>query len=83
MDYFLFNFSGVQFHYTMSRVIMFEEYGDMLSIDDVMEMLGIGRNSVYELLNSGELKGFRIKGKWKITKRAVVEYITVKSGFSK
>lgn len=58
---------------------MFEEYGDMLSIDDVMEMLGI----VYELLNSGELKGFRIKGKWKITKRAVVEYITVKSGFSK
>lgn len=64
-------------------VIMFEEYGDMLSIDDVMEMLGIGRNSVYELLNSGELKGFRIKGKWKITKRAVVEYITVKSGFSK
>ena len=42
---------------------MFEEYGDMLSIDDVMEMLGIGRNSVYELLNSGELKGFRIKGK--------------------
>ena len=60
---------------------MFEEYGDMLSIDDVM--VGIGRNSVYELLNSGELKGFRIKGKWKITKRAVVEYITVKSGFSK
>lgn len=55
----------------------------MLSIDDVMEMLGIGRNSVYELLNIGELKGFRIKGKWKITKRAVVEYITVKSGFSK
>lgn len=47
---------------------MFEEYGDMLSIDDVMEMLGIGRNSVYELLNIGELKGFRIKGKWKITK---------------
>ena len=62
---------------------MFEEYGDMLSIDDVMEMLGIGRNSVYELLNIGELEGFRIKGKWKITKRAVVEYITVKSGFSK
>lgn len=62
---------------------MFEEYGDMLSIDDVMEMLGIGRNSVYELLNIGELKGFRIKGKWKITKRDVVEYITVKSGFSK
>lgn len=65
-------------------IIIFEEYGDMLlSIDDVMEMLGIGRNSVYELLNSGELKGFRIKGKWKITERAVVEYITVKSGFSK
>ena len=62
---------------------MFEEYGDMLSIDDVMEMLGIGRNSVYELLNSGELKVFLIIGKWKITKRAGVEYITVKSGFSK
>lgn len=26
---------------------MFEEYGDMLSIDDVMEMLGIGRVTAY------------------------------------
>lgn len=59
---------------------MFDEYGDMLSVDDVMEILGIGRNSAYELFNSGELKCFKLKGKYKIPKQAVIEFIATKSG---
>lgn len=54
---------------------MFEEYGDMLTVDEVAEILGIGKNSAYEIFRSGELNCFMLKGKWKIPKQAVIEYI--------
>ena len=54
---------------------MFEEYGDMLTVDEVAEILGIGKNSVYEIFRSGEIHCFMLKGKWKISKQALIEYI--------
>ena len=32
----------------------------ILTPEDVMEELCIGRNAIYKLLDSGELKGFRV-----------------------
>lgn len=58
---------------------MFDEYSDMLSVDDLMEILGIGKNAAYELLRSGELKCFRLKRCWKIPKQAVIEYVRSKA----
>ena len=47
-------------------------YPSILTVDDVMEILQIGRNKCYELINSGELKGFRLGTKtWKIPGKAV------------
>ena len=44
----------------------------ILTVDDVMIILQIGRNQCYELLNSGELKGFRLGTKiWQIPRKAV------------
>ena len=51
----------------------------MLTIEDVMEMLGVGKNTAYELFRNGELKCFRIKGRWKVPKQAVIEYVLSKS----
>ena len=42
---------------------MFNEYGDMLTVEDLMEALGIGKNAAYDLLRNGELKCFRLKGR--------------------
>ena len=60
----------------------YENYAknDILLVDDLMELLCIGRNTAYRLLNSGELKGFRIGHSWRIPKEAVAEYITRKCG---
>ena len=33
---------------------------NVLTPADIMEILRIGKNSVYDLLNSGTLKGFRV-----------------------
>jgi hypothetical protein len=50
-------------------------YGELLDISDVMEILGIGKNSAYSLLRSGEIKGFRLTRKWKIPKQSLIDFI--------
>ena len=54
---------------------MFEEYPDVLTIEEACEALRIGENAMYELLGSGKLKGYRNGRVWLIPKVAVQEYI--------
>mgnify|MGYP002588524988 FL=1 len=54
---------------------MFNDDYEILTIDDVMDYLNTGRNSVYKLLISGKLKGFRIGRVWKISKKSLDKYI--------
>ena len=60
---------------------MLEEYDDIMSSQDVCEALKIGTNALYELLNSGKLKAYRVGNRvWKIPKLAVIEYILSNAG---
>lgn len=59
---------------------MFEEYSDLMILEDVCEVLHMSRTGVYSLLKSGELKGFQQGRIWKIPKIAVITYIMKKSG---
>ena len=54
---------------------MFEEYNDILTIDEVCEALMIGRNKCYHLLGDAKIKGFRMGGVWKVPKEAVINFI--------
>ncbi|MBR1535044.1 MAG: helix-turn-helix domain-containing protein [Ruminococcus sp.] len=55
---------------------LFREYGDIVSVDDVMTMLHLGRNKVYELLRQGTLKTVRIGKKYIIPKKSVIDFIS-------
>ena len=50
----------------------------ILSPEEAMEELQIGRNAIYKLLASGELKGFKIGRNWKIARKAIDAYIDEK-----
>ena len=52
---------------------MFEEYPDVLTVEEACEALRIGENAMYELLGSGKLKGYRNGRVWRIPKVAVQE----------
>lgn len=54
---------------------MFENPYDILSPEEAMEELRIGKNSIYELLNSGKLKGFKVGRNWKIPRKSIDNYI--------
>ena len=47
----------------------------VLSVSEVAEYLGVGKNRVYELLNDGSLKGFRMGATWKISRMDLENYI--------
>lgn len=62
---------------------MFNEYEDIMTITDVMEALHIGKNRVYALLATGELKGFRMGRPWKIPRESVELYVRNSTGIKK
>lgn len=53
---------------------------EILTTDEVMDYLLIGRNTLYELLRSKKIKGFKIGSCWKIPRKAVDDYIMEESG---
>lgn len=61
---------------------MFNDYHDILTVDELCELLSIGKNTAYSLLASGQIKAVRINRVWKIPKIAVAEYIFRNSGVS-
>lgn len=48
---------------------------DIVTVEEVMDMLYVGKNTVYQLLNAGEIEAFRIGQAWKIPRAAVEHYI--------
>ena len=53
----------------------------LLTVQEVAGMLMVGRNRVYELLNSEKIKGIRVgTTNWRIPKLAVYRYIMEESG---
>lgn len=58
----------------MSKEI-FTEYDEILSIEDVMEILHIGKNSVYSLLKSNEIRNIRVGKRYIVPKQSVINFI--------
>ena len=48
---------------------------EVMTAYEVMDYLGIGENTLYRLLKSGELGAFRIGRIWKIPRKEVDKYI--------
>lgn len=54
---------------------MFSNYPDMMTVSDLQEALGIGRNSAYALVRDKKIKSLKIGKNIRIPKAWLVEYI--------
>ena len=54
---------------------MFENYPDVLKVEELMQMLHIGRNRVYELLSTKAIRNIRIGRRYIIPKPGFIEFI--------
>lgn len=56
---------------------------EVLTLQELADELKISYTKAYNLLNEGEIKGFKIGSIWRISRKAVDEYVERKSGFIK
>ena len=54
---------------------MLENYNEVLKPNDVCKILLIGKGTLYKLLDSGQLKGYKSGKNWHTTKQAVINYL--------
>ena len=48
---------------------------DILTVNEMMDMLAIGKNTAYKLLREGKIKSFRLGNSYKVLRKSVQEYI--------
>ena len=53
----------------------FDDLPLTLRVEDLMSILGIGRNTAYELVRSGQIRNIRIGRQIRIPKDAILEYL--------
>lgn len=61
---------------------MFNDVDEILSVEEACELMKIGKNTIYELLQTGQLKGYKCGRLWRISKEAVMEYVIKSSGLA-
>ena len=54
---------------------MFQNYPDIVNVDHIVEMLNIGKSSVYSLLQTNQIKHVRVGRKYIIPKQAVIDFV--------
>lgn len=54
---------------------MFDEYPDILTVKDIMQVLGIGKNKAYDMLKHNQIKNIKIGSNYKIPKTYLIEFI--------
>ena len=54
---------------------MFNDYPDVLTIDELQSALGIGRSMAYRLIRDGDIRHLRIGRTIKIPRQYLLEYI--------
>ena len=61
---------------------MLEPYDDILTADEAMEILKIGKNALYDLLHRGKLKAYHNGRVWRIPRQAIEEFIRTQANLT-
>ena len=54
---------------------MFEDYPDILTVEETCEALRVGQNAMYRLLSNNKLKAYKNGRTWRIPRTALTQYI--------
>ena len=54
---------------------MYDDYNEIITVGQLAELLQIGMNTAYKLINSGEIESFRVHNVHRIQRSAVTDYI--------
>jgi len=57
------------------ELMMIQQYGDVITVLELAKILPIGRNSAYDLVNSGQVKSVRVGNQIRIPTLSVIEFL--------
>lgn len=55
--------------------VMFTDYPDLLSINELRHMLGVSKHKAYDLINDGSINAIKIGNAFRIPKINVINYV--------
>ncbi|MCI6825649.1 MAG: helix-turn-helix domain-containing protein [Ruminococcus bromii] len=55
---------------------IFSEYSDIVTVDEVMKMLRLGKNTVYKLLKDDKITNVKVGARYVIPKQSVIEFVS-------
>jgi len=59
-----------------TKYCSFDDLPLTLRVEDLMPILGIGRNIAYELIRCGKIRSIRIGKQLRIPKQALIDYLS-------
>ena len=72
-------------HYTKDNIMiknktggnetMLDQYEDLMTVQDIQDVLHIGKNRAYELLRDGTISSIRLGKSWEVLKEAVISFL--------
>ena len=57
---------------------LFSDYNDIVSVKDIMQMIGVGRAKVLKLLQDGKIKSVKMGLKYIVPKQSFIDYLASK-----
>lgn len=57
---------------------LFDSYPDVVSVEEIQQMLRIGKNAVYQLLKDGAIKSIKVGKRYVVPKKYIVDFLLKK-----
>lgn len=57
---------------------MYEYIPEVMTFKECKELLKVGKNTLLDLIHTGQIQSFKVGNRWKIRKQAVIEFIQYK-----
>lgn len=57
---------------------MFDSYPDVVSVEEIQQMLRIGKNAVYQLLKDGAIKSIKVGKRYVVPKKYIIDFLIEK-----
>ena len=54
---------------------MYEYIPEVMTFKECKELLKVGKNTLLDLIHTGQIQAFKVGRRWKITKQSVIEFI--------
>jgi len=54
---------------------MFDNYSDVVTVNELCEMLKIGKNTAYDLIHTRQIESIYVKRQIRITKKSIIAFL--------